>query len=96
MTRETAPYPGSSTDPVAYVAAAAAYLADLEVSSGDDAFALLIVAQRLAVIALDREATIIGLRNKLAELELELEAASRADHPTFPRRLRYITGGTAS
>jgi len=87
---EHAPYPAATTDPVAYVRDAATWLGGLEVA--DDVYPLALVARRLVIVALDREATIIGLRNKLAELETELEVAG-ADHPATPvRRLRYVTG----
>jgi hypothetical protein len=85
-------YPAATSDPVAYVNAAAAWLAELETEEDD--YPLALVARRLAVIALDREAAIISLRNKLGELELELEERGRADHPAGAlRRLRYVTGG---
>ena len=81
-----APTPGD--DPERYVHDAADWLATLDPDDDAVPYPLLLVAQRLALLALDRQRRVIELSNRVAELEHEGRAHSRAHHPTLPYLVR--------
>jgi hypothetical protein len=77
---------------VAYVDAALTWLVDLAPDETGPDWPLVVVAQRLATIALERQAQVISLANRLAALEGERRAA-QVDHPSggAPRHLYGAT-----
>lgn len=81
------PTPGD--DPERFAIDAADWLATLDPDDDDVPYPLLLVAQRLALLALDRQRRIIELSNALAVVEHDRMATSRGQHPTF----RYLVGG---
>jgi len=81
------PTPGD--DPERYAIEAADWLTTLDPDDGAVPYPLLLTAQRLALIALDRQRRIIELSNRVAELEHDARAQREGRHPTF----RYLIGG---
>jgi len=87
----TAPYPAPGGDPMDYVDAALAWLVELAADETGPDWPLVVLAQRLASIALDRHAQVISLANRLAALERDV-TEGRTAHPSGPRpALRYVT-----
>lgn len=87
-----APYPSPGGDPMAFVDAALAWLVELGADETGPDWPVVVVAQRLASIALDRQAQVIQLANRLAVLEGERRAAQVAHPSGPPAPLRRLYG----
>jgi hypothetical protein len=89
-----APTPGD--DPERYVIEAADWLSTLDPDDDGIPYPLLLVAQRLALVALDRQRRIIDLSNRLAVLDHERATArllTRDEHPAGIGLRSVIVGG---